>query len=549
MAIKPQLPPSRNTGCYPSKDFSKVLILGGDNYAFRLVERLCEEGFVVIYCGKLARDTMLGKNIENVQVIANGVLKSITGVIGAFHAFIESPHGPIEIEAGFLVVVQPPVILPKFEDYGVKPGDHVVALSSFLEDLRSGKNRLSEKSGPRHVAFFVGMDGAADTVAFAKVFDCIDILLTHGSAQCHVFTRHVKVAEDGLEARYRSIREQGTLFFAFEDHSPVVEQTFDGAKIVFSEPHLSSEFELNCDLLVIDEKLMPPESVPHISEMIPSSFHSKPYLTPASPRYPGVSTAKVGVFAVGAARGEFYPSKIEDDIESVVGSIKKIIRIIESGGSGFVASVEPSTCTLCLTCVRICPHGAIDFGLSARVDRDACLGCGICASECPMRSIGLTSRKIQSDNNSVVLPCGIQLAANPESKIVAFLCEHSAANAYAELSAAFKALVNPIIVPCAGAVGEVDIIQALLEGAKGVIVAGCFPGNCASVYGTNRAGHRVQRVREILVETGLTPHSLIFVQSASNMPLSLASAIEELSRASEWRTTKEAHQRACHESQ
>jgi len=511
-----------------SKDLSTVLVLGGDACSVQLVERLCEEGLSIIYLGDMGPNATRVKQMGKIQLIPDGFLKWITGVIGAFNVSIQTRNGVQGLKAGFVVVAQPPTILPKFENYGVKPANNVLSLSPFFDDLQREERHSKRKADWRHIAFFVGLDGAADTGTFSKVFDCIDILIAQGQVQCYVFTRHLKVAENGLEARYRRIREAGTLVFVFEHDCPVVEQTIESVKIVFSDSQLSSEFELTPDVLVIDEKLRPPTNVDAVRALIPSSLSSKPYLTVASPRYPGVSTAKVGVFAVGAARGEFYRPKIADDVNSVVGSIKKIVALQEAKGRGVVAVVEPATCTLCLTCVRVCPHAAIEFGVSARVDSDACLGCGICAAECPMQSIALGQRKTASENSYVIDQHGLQVAAHDDRKIVAFLCEHSAANAFCELSSCLKAMVNPIVVPCAGAVGEVDIIQTLLNGAQGTIVAGCFRGNCASVYGTNRAAHRVSLVQEALVDAGLTADRLVFVPSASNASHSLALAIEQL---------------------
>jgi 2-oxoisovalerate ferredoxin oxidoreductase delta subunit len=47
-------------------------------------------------------------------------------------------------------------------------------------------------------------------------------------------------------------------------------------------------------------------------------------------------------------------------------------------------------CTVCLTCVMLCPEGAIrhrpDLG-KIEFDYTFCKGCGICANECPTKAI------------------------------------------------------------------------------------------------------------------------------------------------------------------
>jgi len=55
--------------------------------------------------------------------------------------------------------------------------------------------------------------------------------------------------------------------------------------------------------------------------------------------------------------------------------------------------VDPDKCRFCLTCIRACPHHAIQ---EVRVNHEkmvaqivdlACQGCGICAAVCPAKAI------------------------------------------------------------------------------------------------------------------------------------------------------------------
>ncbi|MFH1084252.1 MAG: 4Fe-4S binding protein, partial [Chloroflexota bacterium] len=59
-----------------------------------------------------------------------------------------------------------------------------------------------------------------------------------------------------------------------------------------------------------------------------------------------------------------------------------------------IAHVDEEACIRCLTCVRTCPHAAIeiaDYGpvTAARVLDLACWGCGQCAANCPVRAIAM----------------------------------------------------------------------------------------------------------------------------------------------------------------
>ena len=57
--------------------------------------------------------------------------------------------------------------------------------------------------------------------------------------------------------------------------------------------------------------------------------------------------------------------------------------------------VDPGACTLCLSCVSLCPSGALSDNPDLpqlRFQEDACLQCGICAAICPERAITLQPR-------------------------------------------------------------------------------------------------------------------------------------------------------------
>lgn len=53
-----------------------------------------------------------------------------------------------------------------------------------------------------------------------------------------------------------------------------------------------------------------------------------------------------------------------------------------------MASVVNDSCVKCLTCVDICPVGAIkERDTQVVVNPDECIDCGVCISECPNGAI------------------------------------------------------------------------------------------------------------------------------------------------------------------
>ncbi|UCF08527.1 MAG: hydrogenase iron-sulfur subunit [Thermoplasmata archaeon] len=93
-----------------------------------------------------------------------------------------------------------------------------------------------------------------------------------------------------------------------------------------------------------------------------------------------------------------------------------------------------------------------------------------------------------------------------EPKIVGFLCKWCSSSA-ADLAGTSRIEYPPNIriirLMCSGSVDSVYILKALMEGADGVLVAGCHPGDCHYLEGNYKARRRMALVKDILDTLGL----------------------------------------------
>ena len=77
-----------------------------------------------------------------------------------------------------------------------------------------------------------------------------------------------------------------------------------------------------------------------------------------------------------------------------------IIALPETAPYGAVL-VDPDACTLCLSCVSLCPSGALTDNPDLpqlRFQEDACLQCGLCSNICPEKAITLEPRLNLTDD-------------------------------------------------------------------------------------------------------------------------------------------------------
>ncbi len=503
------------------RDFQSVLVLGGDAIGYELAHRLEQEGLRVLLLGESR--TMDGHTA--VSVHPDAVLDKVQGFIGDFEVVLLTPDGRTTQRVGFIVAAQPPELVPKYSEYGMGKSGRVMSLSD-LESLVDSGRQPDRQGEWAHLVFLCGLEGGSDPAQFARVLTVIEALQEWERVQAYVFTRQLKVSAAGLERRYRECRENGTLFFKFDGEGPSFEENSDGPVIWFRDPLLGLDMELVPDILVVDEFAFPPPSLKPLLDAIPSSAAASPFLQPESIRFSGVETAKAGILALGPSRGVFAPGTVETDIEAATVAIKRAVSSTILAGMPGPPEVDPKKCTMCLTCVRLCPHGAITFRKSAEVDPLSCARCGICAVECPMRAISLAPTTAEEDLDQRIRR-DLPLAAG-STKIAAFLCARSAAQAMETARAQLGENLLSFVVPCAGTIDPAHILAAFQHGADAVLAAGCFSGNCASVYGTVLAGERVAQVRSMLSEAGVLPDLLRFVPVASNTPDRLIRAVQEL---------------------
>jgi len=93
-----------------------------------------------------------------------------------------------------------------------------------------------------------------------------------------------------------------------------------------------------------------------------------------------------------------------------------------------------------------------------------------------------------------------------EPKIVAFLCNwcsYAGADLAGISRLQYPPNVRVIRVPCSGRVSPYFIIKSLQQGADGVLVSGCHPGDCHYLNGNYVARRRFAVLRKILQDVGL----------------------------------------------
>lgn len=97
-------------------------------------------------------------------------------------------------------------------------------------------------------------------------------------------------------------------------------------------------------------------------------------------------------------------------------------------------------------------------------------------------------------------------SANFEPRIVGFLCRwcsYTGADLAGTSRMKYPPNVLPIRVMCSGRVDPTFVLKALKEGADGVLIAGCHPGDCHYTSGNYRALGRYTLLKKMIEQLGI----------------------------------------------
>lgn len=101
-----------------------------------------------------------------------------------------------------------------------------------------------------------------------------------------------------------------------------------------------------------------------------------------------------------------------------------------------------------------------------------------------------------------------------EPSIIGFLC-HWCSYAGADMAGTSRmkqpASVRIIRLPCTGRINPLLPLKALLDGADGVLISGCHPGDCHYREGNLYARRRLELMHRLLPFMGINPKRLRYV--------------------------------------
>ena len=144
-----------------------------------------------------------------------------------------------------------------------------------------------------------------------------------------------------------------------------------------------------------------------------------------------------------------------------------------------------------------------------------------------------------------------------EPKIVSFLCNwcsYAGADLAGVSRFQYPANIRIIRIPCSGRVNHLFIMRALYDGADGVLISGCHPGDCHYQTGNYYARRRLEIFKNLLYLTGIPQNrlKLAWVSASegaqfSKLVTEITDDVKELGENEEFRAVRKDIEEFCNE--
>ena len=137
---------------------------------------------------------------------------------------------------------------------------------------------------------------------------------------------------------------------------------------------------LKPDLVVLSTGIAPAADNPALSGLLRSALTADGFFLEAHPKLRPVDLANEGEFICGLTHSPRFIDETIAQARAAAGRAATVLSRTHLEIPGQVASVDPSGCVACATCVRVCPYGApmINDLNKAEIQGAKCMGCGSC---------------------------------------------------------------------------------------------------------------------------------------------------------------------------
>ncbi len=455
------------------------------------------------------------ENEKNITVYRGYDLTELSGYIGNFKTSLvkkgleDAP--PVELKHGITIVATGgKAYRPAEYHYGESPR---IVTQQQLEEMISSGN-LPE--GTKRVAMIQCVGARNDEHKYCSriccsqaVKNCLKLKEVNPDIDITVFYRDMRTY-GFKEDFYLAARDKGVLFMHYDpEKRPEVTLGGDSLSLEYYDSTINMAGELKPDLLVLSTPVVPEDNA-ELSKLLRLPLTADGFFMEAHMKLRPLDFATDGIFLCGMAQ---YPKDIPETINQANGAALRAATILSKDSvvaSGSICEVKEDSCIGCSICARNCPYNAIemvetDDGKKAHVIAAACKGCGVCNAVCPTNAIALNHFKDNQIFSQIDAAYSVPVDKS-RPKILSILCNwcgYAAADLAGVSRMQYPADTRVVRVLCTGRVHPKFVYEAFLRGMDAVLIVGCHPADCHYISGVQQPIKSVPQTQKALENLGI----------------------------------------------
>ncbi|MFX1356071.1 MAG: FAD-dependent oxidoreductase [Promethearchaeota archaeon] len=463
-------------------------------------------------------------NHKFIEVFLKANINSINGYLGNFRTelALDDENEKKNLNHGIIILATgSEEYVPKEDDFLYGQDERIITQSSFEDILFTDENEIKKL---KSITMIQCVGSRNEENPYCSRMCCAEAIKNALKAKeinpdLNITILYRDIRTYGFKEKYYNLaREKGILFIRFNEEKPPELSKDDGQLQLSLNKTDIGEIKINTDLVVLSAGIVAPEGNPELAKFLKVPLNEDNFFLEAHVKLRPSDFATEGIFLCGTARG---PANITESIAQANSAAARAMTILSKEilmTEGVTASVNEEKCIGCGQCAEICPYNAIELiesikqmGLykneikKAQIIKALCKGCGTCFAECPVSAITMNHF-----GNAQIKPMITEAVKSSEEiwepRIVAFLCNWCS-YAGADLAGVSRFQYPPnlriIRVMCSGGMSKSYILQAFLDGADGVFIAGCHLGDCHYISGNENAYLRMENLQKLLKMIGL----------------------------------------------